>query len=278
MTESYAFVNDIKICYEIQGKGYPVILIHGFGSKKESWMAQFPILSKKFKVIRFDNRGAGNSDRPDMPYTMEIFIEDIRALMDFLNIKKAHLVGFSLGGTILQHFALKYPERVNKLVLINSIAKIPEGYGPEMFINSHLKGLELLKIDPIKAFWHGAKTGFYIKFKKEMEANPKKRFFNLWSVADLIDYYKSNPPTSQDIKNLAYALTTINVDQRLNDIKCKTLVLAASHDRLVPKSVMLGIHKEIPNSIFRIIEKAGHESPKEKAPEINQIIIEFLEN
>lgn len=276
MSEKFAEVNGIKICYEIEGNGYHVFLVHGFGSKKESWMAQFPVLCKKFKVIRFDNRGAGKSDRPDMPYTMEMFVEDIRALMDFLNIVKAHLIGFSLGGTILQHFALKYPERVNKLVLINSIAKIPEGYGPEMFISSHLKGLELLKTDPINAFWHGAKTGFYVKFRKQMEMNPQKKFFNLWSVEDLIDYYKTLPPTPQDIKNLAHAFTTINAYQNLNQIRCKTLVLTASHDRLVPKSVMLEIHKKIPNSIFKILDKAGHESPKEKAPEINQIIIEFL--
>jgi proline-specific peptidase len=278
MSEKFAEVNGIKICYEILGEGYPVILVHGFGSKKESWMAQFSILSQKYKVIRLDNRGAGKSDRPDMSYTMEIFVEDIRALMDFLNISRAHFLGFSLGGTILQHFTLKYPERVNKLVLINSVAKIPEAYGPDMFINSHLKGLELLKVDPVKAFWHGAKTGFYMKFRKEMESNPKKKFYNLWSVMDLINYYKTLPPTPQDIKNLAHALTTIKAFEKLNEIQCNTLILTASHDRLVPKSVMYEIHKKIPNSIFKVIDNAGHESSKEKAPEVNEAILNFLES
>ena len=278
MTEAFAIVNGIKICYEIHGEGYPVILVHGFGFRKESWMGQFPILSRKFKVIRLDNRGAGKSDRPDIPYSMEIFVEDIRALMDFLDIRRTHFLGFSLGGTILQHFTLKYPERVNKLVLINSVAKIPKGYGPDMFINSHLKGLELLKVDPVKAFWHGAKTGFYVKFRKEMESNPRKKFYNLWSVEDLINYYKTLSPTPQDIKNLAHALTTIKAFEKLNEIQCKTLVLTASHDRLVPKSVMYEIHKKIPKCIFKVIDKAGHESPKEKAPEVNEAISNFLEN
>ncbi|MFX0024938.1 MAG: alpha/beta fold hydrolase, partial [Candidatus Hermodarchaeota archaeon] len=95
---------------------------------------------------------------------------------------------------------------------------------------------------------------------------------------DLINYYKTLSPTPQDIKNLAYALTTIKAFEKLSEIKCKTLVLTASHDRLVPKSVMYEIHKKIPNSIFKVIDKAGHESPKERAPEVNRAILNFLEN
>ncbi|MFW9937080.1 MAG: alpha/beta fold hydrolase [Candidatus Thorarchaeota archaeon] len=276
MPEHYADLDGIKICYEVNGKGYPVILVNGFGSKKEGWMGQVPVLSKKFKVITFDCRGSGKSDRPDMPYTMEMFADDIKNLMEYLNIQKAHFVGFSLGGMILQNFALKYPERINKLVLINSLSKIPEGYGPEMYINSHLKGLELLKQDSVKAFWHGAKTGFHVKFRKEMGANPKKKFYGLWSVEDLIDYYSTNPPTPKDIENMANALSTHHVYERLSEIKHKTLVLAASHDKLVPRSVMENLHNQLSNSIFKIIEESGHESPKEKAPDVNKEIIEFL--
>ena len=278
MVESFAEVNGIRLCYSIDGKGYSIILVNGFGSKKEGWMGQIPALSKKFKVISFDCRGSGKSDRPDMPYTMEMFADDIKGLMDFLNIEKAHCIGFSFGGMILQHFALKYPKKLEKLVLINSIPRIPEGYGPEMFIKSHLNGLELLKQDKVKAFWHGAKTGFYVKFRKEMEQNPKKKFYNLWSVEDLINYYSINPPSPIDIKNMAYALTTHDIYERLQEIKNKTLILAASHDKLVPKSVMLELYNKIPNSIFKIIEKAGHESIKEKAPLVNQALIDFLMN
>ena len=115
---TFADVNGIKICYEIQGKGDPVILVHGFGVKKEVWMCQYGPLSEKFKVIRFDNRGAGESDHPDELFTMEMLAEDIRGLMDALNLEKAHIVAWSLGGMIAQHFAIKYPDRINKLILI----------------------------------------------------------------------------------------------------------------------------------------------------------------
>ena len=77
---------------------------------------------------------------------------------------------------------------------------------------------------------------------------------------------------------MAYSLTTQNTFKRLKEVEHKTLILTASHDKLVPKSLILELHKEIPNSIFKVIDKAGHESIKEKAPEVNKIIFEFLEN
>lgn len=125
MTELFAAVNGIKICYEIHGVGYPVILIHGYGGTKEEWLVQVGALSTHFKVITFDSRGAGKSDRPNLPYTMDMFADDINSLLEFLEIEKGHVIAQSLGGMIAQNFVLKYPERVNKLVLINSWPGFP---------------------------------------------------------------------------------------------------------------------------------------------------------
>ncbi|MFX0043321.1 MAG: alpha/beta fold hydrolase [Candidatus Hodarchaeota archaeon] len=278
MTEFFADINGIRLCYEVKGKGKPVFLVHGFGSKKESWMAQFVPLAEHFEVIRYDCRGTGKSERPDQPYTMDLFVEDLNGLMDFLKIQTAYFIGFSLGGTILQNFALKYPDKVEKLVLISSIAKIPEGGGPEAYVKSRLEGLELLKRDPEAAFWSSTILGFYYKFRKKMVNEPKKKFYGLWSAEDLLNYFKTDPPTPQDIKNLAHALKTQNTFNSLHEIKQKTLILAASHDRLVPKSIMLEIHERIPNSLFKVIDKAGHEYLKSKASEVNNIIINFLKD
>ncbi|MFX1358028.1 MAG: alpha/beta fold hydrolase, partial [Promethearchaeota archaeon] len=101
-------------------------------------------------------------------------------------------------------------------------------------------------------------------------------FYGLWSVEDLIDYYSTNPPTPKDIENMANALSTHHVYERLSEIKHKTLVLSASHDKLVPRSVMEDLHNQLSNSIFKVIDEAGHESPKEKAPNVNKEIIDFL--
>ncbi len=277
MTEQFADINGLKICYETQGEGEPIILVHGFGAKKEAWVAQFGPLSEKFKVIKFDNRGAGKSDRPDDPYTMEVFADDIKGLMDHLQIEKAHIVGWSLGGMIVQNFVLMYPERVNKVILINTNYGFPDEKGPEVYKEMRLKDLKVLKEDPEKAFWDGVVTSYHRSFRKQMEADPKKKFYGLWSVEDLIKDSTLNPSTLQDIEAQAGALNTHHTFERLGEIKNETLLITASHDRLTPKSCMAEMQEKIPNSTLKIIDKAGHSSPKSRAPEVNKIILEFLQ-
>ena len=278
MVEKFAEINNIKICYQVQGEGYPVFLIHGFGSKKESFMAQIPTLSQKFKVISFDNRGSGKSARPNIPYTMEMFVDDIKSLMDYLKIEMAHLIGLSLGGMISLNYILKYPNTVNKLILINTLAELPNDFDPEAYVNSRIEALELAKKDSEFSFWQSTRFGFYSKFRQEMKANPTKKFYGLWSVEDVLNYYKTDPPTAQDIRNIASSFKTHNVYEKLHEIKQETLLLTASHDKLVPKEKVLEIHEKMPNSRIHIIQNAGHESPKEKAPEVNKVIIKFLKS
>jgi len=280
MSEKFADVNGIKICYKIYGKenSYPLICIHGFGSKKETWIAQIEEFSKYFKVVIFDLRGAGKSSRPENPpYTMELFADDLRGLMDFLTLQKAHIVGRSMGGMIAQNFVLKYPEKVDKLILINTTAGIRNEESIEIFKRTQFERLNLIKKDPEKAFWRDTRLGFYIKFRKHMEADPTKKFYGIWSAKDLIKYIQKNPSTPQDIENQAHAIKTHNTFERLNQIKAKTLLLSASHDKLIPKFFMQQMHERIPNSIFKVIDKAGHESHYSRAPEINNMIIDFLQ-
>ncbi len=280
MSECFADVSGLKICYKIYGKddSYPLICVHGFGSKKETWIAQVGMLSDKFKVIIFDQRGAGKSDRPEEPFTMDVFADDIANLMDFLNIDKAHFMGFSLGGMILQNFVLKYPERVNKIILINTSPGIPKQGGIDIFKKNQLERIELIKKDPEKVLRSDIKRGFYIKFRKQMEANPKKRFHGIWSMEDLLEYIKMNPSTPQDVENQAHAVKSHDTHDKLDQIKNKTLLISASHDRLTPRSVMLAIHERIPNSVLKVIDKAGHEAHRSRAPEVNNLILDFLKD
>ncbi|MFX1481428.1 MAG: alpha/beta fold hydrolase [Promethearchaeota archaeon] len=279
MVEAFADVNGIKICYSIDGRGSPLLLLHGFGSKKESFMGQIPELSRHFKVIAMDMRGAGKSSRPNYHYSMDMFVEDIKGLIDFLNIEKVNLIAHSFGGMIAQNVVVKYPEIVNKLVLINSpLPKIPKGYDPEPYIQMRIKSLEFRKKNPVKAFWDSTQMGFYHEFRKKMMDNPKKKFHGLWSAEDLIEYYTSDPPTPQDIRNISYSFKTNQAFDKFHNISQKTLLLTASHDVLVPKERIIELHKVIPNSTLKVIEKAGHESHKSNAPDVNRAIIDFLKN
>lgn len=109
--------NDITIYYEVTGDGPPLTMIMGLGCSSRQWKWMVPLLAKSFKVITFDNRGVGRTDKPDMEYTTDLFADDIAALLKTLDIERTHIVGISVGGMIAQKFALKYPAMVDRLVL-----------------------------------------------------------------------------------------------------------------------------------------------------------------
>ncbi|MFX0048810.1 MAG: alpha/beta fold hydrolase [Candidatus Hermodarchaeota archaeon] len=274
---SFAIVHDIKISYRIYGNGFPVIFIHGYGAKKEIWKPQVAEISKRFKVITFDLRGTGESDRPNIPYTMKIMAEDVNGLTEFLNIEKAHIIGRSFGGMIAQNYTLLYPEKVANLILIATNYGGTDKQWVEIAKNGRLEEVETLKHDPLKAFKQKSKWLFHIKFRKEMEANPTRKFYNIFSMEDLIKESTINPSEPKDIINQAEAMKTHYTLEKLGEIKNKTLLIAASHDRQTPVSVMMEMSNRIPNSELKIINEAGHFMTLSRASEVNKIILEFLD-
>ena len=278
MSESFATINGIKICYDIHGIGEPLILIHGFTSKKETFVAQVPELSKHFKVIRLDNRGSGKSERPDEPYNMDMFVNDVRGLMDYLKIEKANILGYSLGGMIAQSFALNYPNRLKKLILLNTMSQIHvieealEGY-----IQSRIKNYEEKLTNPEKAFFNSAPLAYSYSFINELKADLKKKFHNAFSVEDLVNESLIDPATPQDIRNQAKSFLQFDVLDQLKTIKVSTLIICGRFDKQAPKKLSVKMHEQIPNSKL-VVLKAGHSANKEKAPEVNQAIIEFLKD
>jgi len=283
MTEQFADVNGIKICYDIHGDGDPVILIHGFSDRKEHWRAQVGALSTHFKVIRMDNRGAGKSDRPNGEYTMEVYASDVAGLINSLGIERSHIIGHSLGGMIAQNFAILYPNRVDKLILINTIPGLkPPGESIDeaikMYRENAIAGHEAMMEDPLNEFLIGAKSSYSRNFWKIMREEPKKTFHGIWSVEDLVEEKVKFGPTIKDLSNQAHALSTHNTYERLHEIKNKVLILSAEKDKSCPKTMGEKMHELIPNSKFEVIEGAGHQSILEKAPEVNQVIIDFLKS
>lgn len=275
-----ADANGIKLSYEIHGKenSIPLILVSGWTFKKEMWIAQVGPLSEHFKVITFDNRGCGKSDRPDIPYTMDMFSEDIIGLMDHLSINKAHMMGYALGAMVLQVLALKYPERVDKLILLNTVGGFPDKEGVKNVMAINSKALNFQQNAPEKYFLKSAKMGYHRDFIKQLEADPKQRFHDLWSVAEWVKEYNIDPMTPKDVENQGSAMLEFNVLEKLSGLKSKTLLIAASHNKLHPKASMEAMHEKIPDSQLEIIEKAGDSDYLSRAPEINQKVIEFLGN
>jgi len=120
---------DIQLHYIEQGQGQPLILLHGNGESCDYFEHQIPCFSKDYRVIAIDTRGHGKSPRGEKPFTIKQFAEDLKDFMDTKGITKANILGFSDGGNIALEFALKHPERIEKLIL-NGANLFPSGVKP----------------------------------------------------------------------------------------------------------------------------------------------------
>ncbi len=273
----YKNINGLKICYGIKGEGYPIFLVHGF-IKKEFWIGQIDELSKEFKVIWYDNRGMGKSDRSDKQYTMKTIVDDLKRIMDSLEIKKAHFVGHSMGSYILLNFSLKYPNCINKLVLMSVLARWPQDKsGLEMWKKNQIALYEAKIKEPEIAFYTKMRLRFTHNFLKAMKEDPKKKFHGIFSAEDLMQLENTDPMTPQDIINYSNVIGEHDTLNRLNEINNETLIICGKKDKFGPKLEADKINERIPNSDLKIVS-GSHWFPLENAPEVNQTIIEFLEH
>ena len=119
-------MTDIQLHYIEKGQGQPLILLHGNGESCDYFEHQIAHFSKDYRVIAIDTRGHGKSPRGEKPFTIKQFAEDLHDFLDTKGIAKAHILGFSDGGNIALEFALKHPERIEKLIL-NGANLFPSG-------------------------------------------------------------------------------------------------------------------------------------------------------
>ena len=146
----YAPVNGIKVYYEVYGEGKPIVLLHGaFYTIELNWAQLIPELSKTRKVIALEMQGHGHTPYSDRKLDIVTLASDVEGVMNYLKIDSADVAGYSMGGSIAYQFAVKYPKRVRKLVIISSTYKtngwLPvvnggfKGFKPEFFDNTPLK-------------------------------------------------------------------------------------------------------------------------------------------
>ena len=262
--------DDIKINYISEGKGEPLVLVHGFGTKLQGWQFQIDYFKNRMRVISLDNRGVGKSSRPDYPYSMNMFVEDLHGLLKYLKIKeKIHLCGISMGGMIVQDFALKYPQKLKSLILCATSEKL--GKGIYKLIDG-LKEMDLLTLE------EKASSLFpYIysrKFQRKLKEDPK--LFN--SIKDDIIFITPfrDPTTLKDYENQASAVEKHNTSNLLHKIKTSTLILGANRDRLIPMHHQKSLFEKILNSTFEILKGNGHGFTIEDPSKVNILIGKFI--
>lgn len=260
-----ARVKDIELYYEIHGKGYPLILIRGFGSNADHWYCQVPAFSERYAVVVFDNRGIGRSDKPDIPYTMSMMAEDTVGLMDALDLPMAHILGISMGGMIAQEIALRYQQRVHGLVLGCT------NCGGRRAIPPSDEVLTLLiRYARTGARGDGRKIAKILFTERTIRNN-----------SEVVERYQEMSekfsPSPQIMAHQFEAIQGHDSWEELVRIGSPTLVITGSEDILVPPENSSILAARIPDARLHIIEGGAHQFILEKSDDFNKAVMEFLD-
>ena len=246
--------SDGQIYYHTTGSGEPVVFIHGFSLDRTMWQKQVAFFRNKYQVITYDVRGFGKSSLPNGSYS---HADDLQALLQRLDIQKAHLVGLSMGGRIAINFALDYPDKVISLTLIDAAL---EGYAGTIDRRIHSKKRDLQKA---KENWLSHQLFAHSQKKPEVAKQ-------LYRMVEQYSGWHWFHIDSQ-IKNKLAAI------HRLHIISHPTMALVGEHDLTDFQSISTILASKIPNAQKRTILEAGHMANMEKPDEVNQHIAAFLD-
>ena len=248
-----------KLFYQAGGRGEAIVLLHDGMVSHEIWDYQFPLLAQYYRVVRYDRRGYGKSSDPESPFS---HIDDLYRLFIKLGIEKATIFGISSGGACAIDFALKYPEKVNALVLVGAVVG-GYGYTSHMtFRGGHLKDPELMS-DPAKAAEYFVWSDPYEIFAENKEAKEK--------VASILERNLHRP-----FDRRYYTPPERMAARFLSEIKVPCLVLVGEYD--IPDVhahagvISFGIY----GSRREVILNSGHLIPVEQPEEFNRAVFRFL--
>lgn len=253
--------NGIDINYAVEGEGPWVTLSHSLACNLDMWAPQIDVLSRKYKVLRYDTRGHGQSSAPAGEYTLDQLADDAKALFDALNIKRTHWLGLSMGGMIGQTFALKYPGIFQSMVLADTTSRrAPDAaklWGDRMRVAGE-KGMEPL-VESTLARWF---TEPYRNSHKDV-------------VARIAGDIRSTPAVGYI--GCCHAISKIDLTDRLHEIKCPALVIVGEQDMGTPPAMAREIHDNLAGSALKVIPSAAHLSNIEQAAAFNSAVMAFLE-
>ena len=248
-----------SIDYDIHGEGPPLILIGGLGFGRWGWFKQIPALSRHFRTITFDARG-----ERELKGGVADLAADVVALLDHLKVRKAHILGTSLGGFVAQELALRRPDLVDRLVLVcTSYGRgAPESLSP--WALADMIGSPALSVE------RAVRRGLETATSEEYRAARPEEFERIvrWRLAD-------SPSLSAYYEQMR-AGARFDISREVGSITAPTLVIHGAEDRYVPVANAVALAEAIPGARLRILDNAGHLVFIERFADVNGEVVTFL--
>jgi 3-oxoadipate enol-lactonase len=253
--------NGIELSYTVEGSGPWLAMSHSLACNSHMWDEQMPLLAKRFKVLRFDTRGHGDSDAPAGAYTLEQMADDVKGLFEALGIRAAHWVGLSMGGMIGQTFALRYPGVLTSVVLADTTSRYPAEAAPlwaDRIKVAESKGIEPL-VQPTLERWFTAPY-------RAAHPDQMQRIGGMIRATPVAGYV-----------GCCNAIPKINLTARLKEIKVPALVIVGADDAGTPPAMAREIHENLPGSELVVIPSAAHLSNVEQPAAFDAALTRFYD-
>ncbi|MEX2224694.1 MAG: 3-oxoadipate enol-lactonase [Candidatus Rokuibacteriota bacterium] len=253
--------NGIDINYEIEGDGPVVTFSHSLACNLSMWDEQARALRGRYRVLRYDTRGHGQTSAPAGAYTLDQLSEDLKGLLDGLGISATHFVGLSMGGMIGQVFALKHPAMVQSLALCDTTSRYPAGAAAiweERIKTVGAKGMEPM-VAPTLERWF---TAPFRACRKDL----MERVGSMIGATPAAGYI-----------GCCHALPKISVTEKLREVRCPALVIVGEEDPGTPVEMAREIHGALPDAELAILARASHLSNLEQPEEFTRVLGGFLD-
>jgi 3-oxoadipate enol-lactonase len=252
--------DSVKIYWDAQGEGAPILLIMGLGWPSASWYRTRPILNEHYRTIAFDNRGVGQSGVPPGPYSMAQMAGDAAAVLKAASVNTAHVLGVSMGGMIAQEFALQYPQKVRSLMLGCTAAGGPNAVqaSPEIIEVLMSRGYDAVAFAAaINPFIYDERTP---QARRDEDLAARRNWF----------------PTPEGYFAQLQAIIGWEAYSRISQIQAPTLILHGEKDRLVPPENAKLIAERISGAKLVMIPRASHIFNTDQPEVAHRAILEFL--
>jgi pimeloyl-ACP methyl ester carboxylesterase len=259
-------VNDeLKLNYELSGDpaSQPtVVLTHGMGGWLGSWADDIPSLAKRYAVLRWDVRGHGDSDKPDIPYSAEMHARDLAGLLRALDIKRAYVGGNSMGGAITQRFLLDFPELAAAGFLLCTSSQVGErlaGAWEERAVTAEEKGTEEA-LDRAESLANA--TAPIVPPSPEREAAARAATLKI---------------PGRVYAHIVRAMAAYNWTAGLHRIRVPVLILQGLQDTMTPPGGSVLMHRAIPNSQLVMMDRCGHSITTDQPEQWRRHLLNFLD-